>query len=108
MAIRALDIVVKLLHHYKVTTFIPSGYNVIKTFTVHFADLSHYVQILPVERPDFSELREKLEIELTTQPILLPSGYSQEDSPPHNRLGSHHHNHLLLHNLDHSARHPPL
>jgi serine/threonine protein kinase len=65
-------------------------------------------QILPVERPDFSELREKLETELTTQPILLPSCYSQEDSPPHNRLSSHHHNHLLLHNLDHSARHSPL
>jgi hypothetical protein len=64
-------------------------------------------QTLPVKRPDFTELRHKLEMELNSQSLQSSPGLVTQPPQPH-RLSSHSHNHLLLHNLSPSARETPV
>lgn len=74
----------------------------------------HCCQALTVKRPDFTELRVKLETLLNCHSIPPPAGQPQDGSlallpepPKPHRLSFHqhnHHHHLLLHNLDPSAR----
>ena len=70
-----------------------------------------YVQVVPVKRADFTELRGRLELELNSESILPPqesSNVNPAQNQHHHGLSSRIHNHLLLHNLEPSARETPV